>query len=77
MFLPTYYNPYVNRGQRYIPYAGCGGDHPMGGPPPGSASTPVHPYSDTAGSGPQVPLPTFSGRVEAPPISSGGTGLTP
>jgi hypothetical protein len=77
MFLPTYYNPYVNRGQRYIPYAGCGGAHPMGGPPPGSASTPVHPYSETANSGPQVPLPTFSGREEAPPISSGGTGLTP
>jgi hypothetical protein len=37
----------------------------------------VYPYSNTAGSGPQVPLPTFSGRVEAPPITSGGTGLTP
>ena len=77
LFFPTYYNPYVNRGQRYIPYAGCGGDHPMGGPPLGSASTPVHPYSSSAGSGPQIPLPNFSGRVEAPPISSGGTGLTP
>ncbi len=77
LFFPTYYNPYVNRGQRYIPYAGCGGDHPMGGPPLGSASTPVSPSSSMAGSGPHVPLPTFSGRVEAPPISSGGTGLTP
>jgi hypothetical protein len=77
LFLPTYYNPYVMRGQRYIPYAGCGGDHPMGGPPVGSASTPVYPYSVTVGSGPQVPLPTFSGRVEASPITSGGTGLTP
>ena len=63
LFFPTYYNPYVNRGQRYIPYAGCGGDHPMGGPPLGSASTPVYPYSDTAGFDPQLPLPTFSGRV--------------
>ena len=77
MFFPTYYNPYVTRGQRYIPYAGCGGAHPMGGPPPGSAAMPVRPYSETEGSGPQAPLPTFSGRVEAPPISSGGTGLTP
>ncbi len=77
LFLPTYYNPYVNRGQRYIPFSGCGGEHPMGGPPIGSATTPVYPYSSMAGSDPQTPLPTFSGRVEAPPISSGGTGLTP
>jgi hypothetical protein len=77
LFFPTYYNPYVNRGQRYIPYAGCGGEHPMGGPPLGPGTTPVHPYSSSAGSRPQVSLPTFSGRVEAPPISSGGTGLTP
>jgi hypothetical protein len=77
MFLPTYYNPYVSRGQRYIPYAGCGGCHPMGGPPLGSSTMPMHPYQDTIGSGPAVQLPTFSGRVEAPPINSGGTGLTP
>ena len=35
MFLPTYYNPYMTRGQRYIAYAGCGGDHPAGGPADG------------------------------------------
>src|SRR5262249_9121141 len=29
----TYYNPYVTRGQRYTPYAGCGGWHPASGPP--------------------------------------------
>src|SRR3954451_24101419 len=34
MFFPTYYNPYVNRGQRDIPYAGCGGGPPIGGAPP-------------------------------------------
>src|SRR5262249_6757226 len=36
-FFPTYYNPYVSRGQRFIPYAGCGGPHPMSGPPRASA----------------------------------------
>jgi hypothetical protein len=77
MFLPTYYNAYLTRGQRYISYAGCGGDHPMGGPPTASATTPINPYQDTIGSGPRVQLPPFSGRVEAPPVNSGGTGLTP
>ena len=77
MFLPTYYNPYVTRGQRYISYAGCGGDHPAGGPPMASADTPMHPYKDTLGTGPRVTIPAFSGRVEAPPVNSGGTGLTP
>jgi hypothetical protein len=77
MFLPTYYNAYVTRGQRFIPYAGCGGCHPMGGPPLASADTPMHPYNDTIGSGPRVSVPPFTGRVEAPPVNSGGTGLTP
>src|SRR5437764_1401640 len=36
MFLPTYYNAYESRGQRYIPYTNCGGDHPAGGLPIGS-----------------------------------------
>ncbi len=31
MFLPTYFNTYVMRGQRYIPYVNCGGAHPAGG----------------------------------------------
>jgi hypothetical protein len=77
MFMPNYYNPYVTRGQRYLSYAGCGGDHPAGGPPLGSANTPVNPYQSTIGSGPRVSIPDFSGRVEAPPVNSGGTGLTP
>ncbi len=29
-FYPQYYNPYVQRGQRYIPYTACGGAHPNG-----------------------------------------------
>jgi hypothetical protein len=77
MFLQSYYNPYLTRGQRYISYTGCGGWHPAGGPPTGSAMTPVHPYQDTIGSGPRISIPTFSGRVEAPPVNSGGSGLTP
>lgn len=77
MFMPNYYNPYVSRGQRYIPYAGCGGCHPMGGPAMVSATSPVHPYSETIGTGPRIQVPNFSGRVEAPPINAGGSGLTP
>jgi hypothetical protein len=78
MFMASYYNPYVTRGQRYLPYSGCApGSHPAGGPPLGSANLPVHPYSDTLGTGPRVPIPAFNGRVEAPPVNSNGTGLTP
>lgn len=76
-FMPTYYNAYVTRGQRYIPYAGCGGWHPMGGPPAVSATTPVRPYTDTGGGGPVVPVPVLGGRTEAPPMATGRTGLTP
>jgi hypothetical protein len=77
LFMPNYYNPYVTRGQRYLSYAGCGGLHPAGGPALGSADTPMHPYENTIGSGPRVTIPAFSGRIEAPPVNSGGTGLTP
>jgi hypothetical protein len=77
LVFPSYYNPYVTRGQRYIPYSGGGGAHPMGGPPLGSALTPLHPYQDTLGSGPTVAVPPLSGNVEAPPINPGSTGLTP
>jgi hypothetical protein len=77
LVMPSYYNPYITRGQRFIPYANCGGDHPMGGLPLGNANTPVHPYNDSLGSGPTVNIPTFNGNVGAPPINSGSTGLTP
>ena len=73
----TYYNAYVTRGQRYLAYAGCGGAHPAGGIPTGSAVLSVHPYSNVVNSQPVVTPPRFSGRVEAPPIPSGGTGLIP
>jgi hypothetical protein len=77
MFMPTYYNPYFTRGQRYIAYAGAGGDHPMGGPPIASAALPTNPYNDTLGNGPRVTVPPFTGRIEAPPVNTGGTGLSP
>ena len=74
----TYWNPYVTNGQRYIPYVGCGGDHPAGAKfPPGSASLPVHPYENIVGSRPVVAPPRFSGRVEGSPVPSGGSGLIP
>ncbi len=78
MFPGTDYNPYINRGQRYLPYAGAGGDHPAGGPPLDSSTTPVQPYTSMDGAQPDSPVPTFRGRVDAPPLpASGGTGLTP
>jgi hypothetical protein len=77
IMMPTYYNPYLTRGQRYIPYAGCGGAHPMGGPAVGSSVTPVHPYHDAVNHTPLVTPPTYSGRSESSPVQSGGSGLIP
>lgn len=68
LFFPTYYNAYVMRGQRYIPYTNCGGFHPAGGAPSGSALTPVRPYDMAGGREPVVPVPTFSGTISAPPL---------
>jgi hypothetical protein len=76
-FFPTYYNPYVMRGQRYVPYTACGGKHPAGGPPPASSDTPQHPYAVGARTQPVVQPPVFHGRVEAAPIPSGSSGLIP
>jgi hypothetical protein len=73
----TYYNPYVNRGQRYLPYTGNGGDHPMGNAPLASAMTPVRPYSSLSNTPPVTRVPRLNGRVEAPWENSGKTGLTP
>lgn len=77
MFFPTYYNPYMNRGQRFIPYLGCGGDHPAGGPPSIPSETPVYPYQDTIGNAPRTNIPNFTGRVEARPVNPGSSGLRP
>lgn len=75
VFYPQYFNPYVQRGQRYIPYTGCGGAHPNGGPPPATAWTPVYPDREAAGNQPLLEVPNFSGEVEAPPIPSMGGGV--
>ena len=77
MFLPTYYNPYVTRGQRYLPYVGANGAHPAGGPPISSAELPVRPYATMPGHNPAVTVPRLNGRSEAPFVPSGTSGLTP
>jgi len=77
LYMPTYYNPYVMRGQRYIQYTGCGGAHPFGGPSPFSAATPIRPSLEVDREPTVVRPPTFSGRSEAPPVPSGGSGLIP
>ena len=77
MFMPNYYNPFISRGQRFIPYTGCGGPHPMSGQPMVSAVDPVHPYNQTLNVTPRATVPSFTGRVEAPPVNPGTTGLRP
>ncbi len=77
MYMPTYYNPYVMRGQRYLPYSGMGGDHPAGRPMGPTADTPIHPYNATMNATPVVAPPRFNGRSEAPSIVPGTTGLMP
>ena len=37
----------------------------------------VHPYNATLNTTPRVAVPRFSGRVEAPPVNHGNTGLRP
>lgn len=76
-FMGTYYNPYINRGQRDLPYTGNGGCHPMGGPPLDTARTQIRPYSALSNDRPVVRVPKLNGRVEAPVDNSGKTGLTP
>jgi len=78
MIFPTYYNPYVTRGQLYIPYAGCGGCHPLGAPwaRGGRDVMPEHPYLESINTRPVVPPPTYTGNAEARPAGDGG-GATP
>lgn len=70
VFLPQYYNPYAQRGQRYIPWTGCGGAHPFGGPAPATSDTPRYPDREAEVSRPLVPVPDFGGEVEAAPTRS-------
>lgn len=76
-FPTMYYNPYVSNGQRYVSFSGCGGDHPAGRAPIASALTPDHPYQNNINNQPMVTPPSFTGRVEAPPVPAGGSGLIP
>lgn len=76
MFIPTYYNPFETRGQRYIPYVGGDGDHPAGGPPVSSSALPVSPYADDSDT-PVVKIPRLSGRVDQGPAGAGGSGMSP
>ena len=72
-FLSTYYNPYLQRGQRYIPYAGCGGEHPFGGVPTGNSMTPYTPLQDRIDNPPtpRGEVPVFTGEGVSEPASSG------
>jgi len=75
--MPNYYNAYISRGQRFLPYVGCGGPHPLSGQPVASAVEPVNPYRQTLNETPRTAVPAFSGRVEATPVNPGSTGLRP
>jgi hypothetical protein len=77
LFVPTYYNPFETRGQRYIPFVAAGGDHPAGGLPLGPSDLPVTTRDAMPDKGPVTPVPRLNGRVEAPPTPAGASGLTP
>jgi hypothetical protein len=71
LFLVSYYNPYLTRGQRYIPYTGGGGNHPAGFYPTGPSETPMHPYEDEVRRTQPIEAPIqFNGRVESPARAS-------
>ncbi len=75
LFPQTFFDPFETRGQRYIPYAGAGGEHPMGELPTASSHLPVSPYAADRGDKAVVPVPRLNGRIESPPLPSGGAGL--
>jgi hypothetical protein len=64
MFPASYFDPYETRGQRYIPYCGAGGDHPMGGPPISSSHLPVNPFARITDDVPVVRVPNLNGNIE-------------
>ena len=78
LLFPQYFNPYVMRSQRFIPYTGCeGGCHPFSGTiTPTTLS--MKPYDEGPVSNvPVVRMPRFVGVTESEPINSGSSGLLP
>lgn len=77
LMFPQYFNPYVMRSQRYIPYTGCGGCHPFSAPiTPTTLS--MEPYDEGPASQEKVvSIPRFIGTAETTPINSGSSGLLP
>jgi hypothetical protein len=77
LMLPQYFNPYIMRSQRYIPYTGCGGCHPFSQPiTPTTLS--MRPYDEGPSSQSKaVNIPRFIGTSETTPINSGSSGLLP
>jgi hypothetical protein len=77
LMLPQYFNPYVMRSQRYIPYTGCGGCHAFSEPIKPTYLS-LKPYdNEPADPTPVVRVPRFVGTSEAAPVNSGGSGLLP
>ena len=60
-----------------FPTCGAGGDHPMGGPPTGIVGPCPFLPTPPSRTRPVVRVPRLNGRVEAAPLPSGGSGLTP
>lgn len=78
LLFPQYFNPYVMRSQRYIPYTGCvGGCHPFSDPIiPTTLS--MKPYDEgPVSTQPVVNMPRFVGVTESEPINSGSSGFLP
>ncbi len=68
LFMVNYYNPYLTRGQRYLPYSGAGGAHPAGCLPTGSSEMPMYPYQDQVRRAQRVQAPIqLNGRTEVTP----------
>jgi hypothetical protein len=77
LIFPQYFNPYVMRSQRYIPFTGCNGCHAFSAEiSPTTLS--MKPYDEGPSAQTKVVnLPRFNGVSETAPINSGSSGLLP
>ena len=75
--LPDLLQPLHHPRPAVHPQHELGGDHPAGFSPTAPATMPIHPYNDTLGTQVLRPQPNFNGRVEAPAINPGTSGLRP